>query len=90
MKTKKLTKEDIIEWATKQGWVLDKYRNLQKEVGDREYRLKLSKNSVRYEVKVHHSGDTYSKPSSEWIRLRSAYYKDLSITEDGKLGGMKK
>jgi len=88
--TKELTKKDIINWATQRGWRLDKYGHLQKKIDGKECRIKLSNTALRYEVKVHYPGGTYSKPSSEWMRLRSGYYKDLSITPEGKLAGLRR
>ena len=91
---KKLTKQAIINWATGRGWKLDKYGHLQKEFRGKDgetkqYRYKLSNTAMRYEVQVHHDGGQYGKPSNEWLRLRSGYYKDLHITEEGKLSGLK-
>ena len=88
-KEEKLTKQDIIDWAVSRGWTPDKYGNLQKKVGDKEYRLRFSSTALRYETKVRHEGTKYSKPSSEWMRLRSGYYKELSITPDGRLVGLR-
>jgi len=92
--TKKLTRQDIINWATGRGWNLDKYGHLQKEFTGKDgetkqYRYKLSKTAVRFEIRIHLDGGEYGKPSNEWARLRSGYYKDLSITEEGKLTGLK-
>lgn len=84
-KANKLTREDIIKWATSRHWVLDNYGHLQKAVNGKLYRLKLSKIAVRNEFKV-----DFEHGPSEWVRLSSAYYKDLSINEDDKLTGMKK
>ena len=53
---KKLIRGDIINWATKKGWKLDNWGHLQKKVGDKEYRFKLSSTAMRYEIKVHHAG----------------------------------
>ena len=93
---KKLTKQQIIDWATARGWHLDRYGHLQKvgKLKDKEgkpieYRIKLSSTAMRYEVKVHYDGGQYGKPSNEWMRLRSGYYKDLTITDEGKLSGLK-
>ena len=76
-----MTREELITWATTNGWNLDRFGHLQKEEheGLRRYRLKLSRIAVRYEVKSH----------AGWVRVRSAYYNNLSITADGKLAGMK-
>ena len=86
---KKFTKQQIIDWAMDRGWKLDKWGHLQKKIGDKEYRFKLSSTAMRYEVKVRHPGTEYSKPSSEWLMLRSGYYKDLYITSEGKLSRLK-
>jgi hypothetical protein len=45
----------------------------------RHYRLKVSRIAVRYEIKSH----------AGWVRVRSGYLKNLTITADGKLAGMK-
>lgn len=85
---KKLTKQDIIDWAIEEGWKLDKWGHLQKKVGDKEYRFKLSSTAMRYEVKIRYPGTQYTSPSSDWLRLRSGYYKDLSFTPEGRLSGL--
>ena len=82
--TNKLTKQDIINWATSRDWELDKYGHLQKWIEEKQYRFKLSNTSLRYEVKV----KAFRAPS-EWMRLSSGYYKDLSITPEGKLSGLR-
>lgn len=79
MKTKKLSREDIIKWATGRGWELDRYGHLQREISGRQYRLKLGKNSVRSEVIT---------DSGQWIGLSSGYYKDLFINSEEKLSGL--
>ena len=75
-----MTREELITWAVANGWKLDRFGHLQKEEheGLRRYRLKLGKLAVRYEVHRH----------AGWVRVHSAYYKELSITADGKLVGM--
>lgn len=76
-----MTRDELIQWATRNGWKLDRFGHLQKsnDGGSRRYRLKLSRIAARYEVKTPFG----------WARLRSGYYKDLSITADGKIAGMK-
>ena len=81
-----MTKDELVAWAKAHSWNEDRYGHFQRttcmpegcprEV--RTYRLKLSKIAVRYEVKT----------SSGWVRLRSGYYKNLTITADGKLAGI--
>ncbi len=74
-----VTREQLIDWAIRNGWKLDRYGHLQKveHEGLRQYRLKLSRIAVRYEIKTH----------AGWVRVRSGHFKDLSITADGKLAG---
>jgi hypothetical protein len=76
-----MTREELITWATANGWELDRFGHLHKveQEGLRHYRLKLSRIAARFETKT----------AQGWVRVRSAYYKDLSITADGKLAGMK-
>lgn len=57
------------------GWVVDRWGNYKKIVGDSIYRLKFQKTSLRYEVKVTGSGG--------WLNLRSDYYKNIEVGERG-------
>jgi len=79
-------KDQIKQFLVGKHWHEDKYGNMQISVNSKEYRIKFDKISLRYEVKVHYSGTEYSKPSSEWVRLKSGYYKDLSVSEKGIKG----
>jgi len=82
---KKTTKQQIIDWALGGGWHWDKWGHLQKtDSTGRQYRIKLSSTAMRYEVKV-----THGRGDSEWMRLRSGYYKDISIHPTNKLAGLK-
>ena len=71
-----MTRQEFEAWATARGWAKDQWGHYHK--GDR--RFKLSKVTVRLEAKAGSAG---------WVRLRSGYISRLSITEDGKLHGMK-
>ena len=73
-----MSRDELIAWATRNGWKPDRWDHLQKELSSATYRLKLSRIAARYEV----------KSSAEWVRLRSGYYKDLRITPDDQLAGM--
>jgi hypothetical protein len=73
-----MTKDELIAWATANGWKPDRFGHLQKANGTGRYRLKLSRIAARYEAKT----------SAGWVRIRSGYFKDLTITADGKLAGM--
>ena len=73
-----ITKDELIKWATSQGWKLDRWGHLKKEFENGSHRLKLSRIAARHET---HTPWGYA-------RIASGYYKDLSITADGKLAGM--
>jgi len=74
-----MTRDELVAWATRSGWKLDRWGHLQKEFDNGPHRLKLSRIAARHEIKTPFG----------WARIHSGYYKDLSITADGKLGGMK-
>jgi hypothetical protein len=74
-----MTREELVVWATRQGWKLDRWGHLKKEFDNGTHRLKLSRIAARHEI---------TTPWG-WARIASAYYKDLTITADGKLAGMK-
>ena len=88
--TKKMTVAEFKTWAKSRGWVEDKWGNMQKTIGDHEYRFKISSTSVRDEVKVRHPAGKYSSAKSEWVRISSGYFKDLHFTAEDKLGGMRR
>ena len=73
-----VNKDALIEWAKHRGWRLDAWGHLQKSADGKQYRLKLSRIAARYEVKT----------SSGWMRVRSAYYSQITITPEGKLAGL--
>ena len=73
-----MTHDELIAWATRNGWRLDRWGHPKKEFDNGTHRLKLSRIAVRHEI---------TTPWG-WARLASAYYKNLSITADGQLGGM--
>jgi hypothetical protein len=73
-----ITREELIAWARRNGWRLDRWGHLQKEFSNGKYRLKLSRIAARQEISTPHG----------WVRIASGYYKNLSITGDGKLAGM--
>ncbi len=74
-----ITKEVLEQWAERHNYHRDKWGYYQKSRNGKEYRLRLSKIAVRVELKIHHDGTQYSRPSTEWIRLWSRYFKNLSI-----------
>ncbi len=87
-KKNKLNLEMLEKWAVNNGYVKDSYGHFKKDKQDKDdkmTRLKIQKNTVRLEARVidNHYGN-------RWVRLRSGYIKDLYLTEDGKLGGLKR
>ncbi len=75
-----MTKQDFITWAQQCGWKLDRFGHLKKEQNSKTYRFKLSRIAARYELKT----------SSGWVRIKSGHFSKLSITDEGKLAGMKR
>jgi len=78
-----MKRQELETWLISKGYSKDTFGHYQRETGDTTVRFKIQASSVRYEKRakiVDHN---------EWLRLASGYYKDLSITEDDKLRGMK-
>ncbi len=73
------TRDELIAWATRNGWKLDRWGHLKKEFDNGTHRLKLSRIAVRHELNTPFC----------WARIASGYYKNLTITGDGKLAGLK-
>lgn len=74
---------DVKEFLIANGWKEDNYGNLKIQRGGELYRMKFNSTSIRKESQV-----THSDGSKVWIRLRTAYYKDIKI-ENGKIFGFK-
>ena len=73
-----MTRDELIAWATRNGWKPDRCGHLKKEFDNGTHRLKLSRIAVRHEI---------TTPWG-WARLASSYYKNLHITADDQLAGM--
>jgi hypothetical protein len=73
-----MTRNELITWATRNGWKLDRWGHLKKEFDNGTHRIKLSRIAARHEI---------STPFG-WARLASGYLKNLSITPDDKIAGM--
>ena len=73
-----MTRDELITWATRNGWMLDRWGHLKKEFDNGTHRIKLSRIAARHEI---------STPFG-WARLASGYLKNLSITPDDKIAGM--
>ena len=84
---KKMNKERFIDWAKARGWKLDRFGHLKKESNGKTFRFKLSRIAARYEQKT----------SAGWVRIKHAlvktgvgYFSKLSITDEGRLVGMRR
>jgi hypothetical protein len=73
-----MTRDELIAWAARDGWKLDRWGHLKKEFDTGTHRIKLSRIAARHEI---------STPFG-WARLASGYLKNLHLTTDGKLAGM--
>jgi hypothetical protein len=72
------TREELITWATRNGWKLDRWGHFKKEFSNGTHRLKLSHLVARHEVYTPFG----------WSKLARGYYKNLHITDDDQLAGM--
>jgi len=68
-----MKKEELEAFLSRKGYKKDRWGHYHK--GDIRY--KMQKNSVRVERKM----------GKDWIKMRSAYYKDLRISENDKVKG---
>ena len=73
-----MTGDELIAWATRNGWTLDRWGHLKKEFDNGTHRIKLSRIAARHEI---------STPFG-WARLASGYLKNLHLTAADKLAGM--
>ena len=81
---RKLTPKEnfILLLESKADLTEDKWGNFKTESGDIRY--KIGKTSVRLERKV----KMYD--GFEWVKIWSAYYKDITVKENGKIDIAKK
>jgi hypothetical protein len=83
-----IDKTELKQWLERHNWIADNYGNYRKSENGKVYRMKLQDNSLRYEVQITLTGYN-NKPVHEWLRIKSGYYKNLSINADGKIAGLK-
>lgn len=87
-----MTKQEFISWAESNGYK-DNGRCSGRYIKNREdgskICFKVSNIAVRYETQVTHPVTQYSPASKKWVRVRSNYFKHLSINQEGKLTGLK-
>lgn len=71
----------LLEVLVKNGWSPDRWGHYKKEIEGRVYRYRFNKTCIRLESQLD-LGDR-----KEWRKIRSGYYKDLSVI-DGKIHGL--
>ena len=45
-----MTRDELIVWATRNGWTLDRWGHLKKEFDNGTHRIKLSRIAARHEI----------------------------------------
>lgn len=73
---KKEPRELIQEVLLANGWVGDRWGNLNKVVDGKKHRIKFQDRSLRFEQK--------NEQYNMWVNLRSEYYKNI-VVEDGQV-----
>lgn len=81
---------DLRKFLADRGWEPDRFGHMKQtrtlpNGETRTYRYKFGPGSLRKEVRVVHGHG----PAS-WVRLYSAAYGQIKITENGKLSGLKR
>lgn len=94
LKQKQLHIENIKNVLKSHGFVEDAYGNLKKINGKGQLtRFKFNTTSLRYETQLVYEATKYSDAYKQWVRSKSAYYKDIEIIEYGdnvfKIKGLK-
>ena len=80
-----LTRDLLGNWLYDKGYKRDTFGHYHKTSDKGTVtRFKMQPNSVRYEKQV------MIVDHNEWMKLAGGYYKNLSITPEGKLAGMKR
>jgi hypothetical protein len=75
-----MTREELRLWFALHGWQRDAWGHYKKEMSSGTvYRMKFSKRVLRYERR---------RSDGVWMKVRSGYYSNLSLTDEGKLAGM--
>ena len=78
-----MTRQKLENWLTNRGYVKDQFGHYHKTLNGKNYRFKMQDNSTRYERQVR------IVDNNKWLRIKSGYYKNLSITSEDKLAGLK-
>lgn len=78
-------KQILVNWLKANGYELDRFGHWHKTTkSGQKARVKMQACSARIERQADICG------SNEWLKLASAYYKDIRVLIDGRLGGFKR
>ncbi len=91
---KAMKREDFIKYIEQKGYKIPNRVNAAdrwiKEINGKTYGYKISKIAVRFERKVVFEKSLYGSKKTEWVRVYSAYLKNLSFDNDGRVVGFKR
>jgi len=73
----RMTKEQAEQFFTRHNWTRDKWGHFHKT--QPHYRATVTTHSIKIEVKAGCAG---------WVRIKSGYLRDVTITPDDKLSGL--
>lgn len=76
-----MTRDDVVTFLKSRGYA-------SKELWPHLYYKELGDKTVRYRVTTHGLRLESRLSNGEWVRIRSAYFKNLSINPEGKLAGL--
>jgi hypothetical protein len=76
-----VTRNDVETFLISKGYRAPRaiFPHLFYKEGQEDKRYRMTDLGLRYESRL---------SNGEWVRIRSAYYKNLSINAEGKLAGM--
>ena len=72
-----MTKEQAEQFFTRHNWTRDKWGHFHKT--QPHYRATVTTHSIKIEVKAGCAG---------WVRIKSGYLRDITLTPDDKLSGL--
>lgn len=87
-----LNKEQFKQWAMSRGYEENRFGHMVKTIADKngqlkECRFKINAYSVRKEIACNHEHAEKWQPKKSWVRLKTAYFKNMTITQDNKITG---
>ncbi len=81
-----MKKEEFVQWALRRGLKQDAYGHMILTLPSGQvYRYKVQSISIRKEKRC-----TYSDGKNFWLHISSAYLKDLKLSADDKLIGLRR